>query len=432
MPITAAIRNTSSRAKTRRRSGKKSRDDSRLCSLDRLRHGAVRSSSYLRFLGQRHCLLPLRLRILDHRRSQADTHQFVAADHRVAHRPNQNLFAAHEKRGALTVPSNRGEPIILERYRRQRRRTLRHHRVRVKDVRGAGQRLVRLDDRLRPFRLRWRRRAGLKKVAPTAGRRHALQLGQQVEPDPGIHRVGIDLLLRILGMQHRVELFVPVALRRPGRPRCHARRWLGCRRGNPGMRRPGIRAMLLRSAGCRRTPARWRPALRRQHIGVKEIRRHQPERCQRGYLSLIFQAGLHGASSSAPRTNVWILNWTAMSPEFPCGAAVCRLSIIRNRGDLSIRSTSRVRFWYDPSNATWIFTICSVSLPSIASYSFAICPGLTPASAAMRNNSSFNAEEALRRSTTYRARNWSPSRRAPSTFSTSFRVMTTCACAAAS
>src|ERR1017187_9445095 len=54
-----------------------------------------------------------------------------------------------------------------------------------------------------------------------------------------------------------------------------------------------------------------------------------------------------------------------MSPEFPSGAAVCTLSIIRNRGDLSIRSTSLVRPWYWPSNATWMFTICSVSLQMV-------------------------------------------------------------------
>src|SRR5208283_383716 len=79
-----------------------------------------------------------------------------------------------------------------------------------------------------------------------------------------------------------------------------------------------------------------------------------------------------------------------------------------------------------------MFTICSVSLPSMASYSYAICPGFTPACCAMRNSSSFNAEDAVRRSTTYSARNRSPSRRAASTLSTSFRVIATRACAAAS
>src|SRR5271157_3570828 len=72
--------------------------------------------------------------------------------------------------------------------------------------------------------------------------------------------------------------------------------------------------------------------------------------------------------------------------------------------------------------------ISSVSLPSIASRSSVAGSALIPASLAVRLSSSWMVEETMRRSVTYFARNWSPSRRAVSTFSTSRLLVAMRAC----
>src|SRR5215471_12165940 len=178
IPITAAIRKTSSRAKPR--------------SLRRPR--LRRTTSILRKTER---LLSLRLHVFQHDRVGANPDHAPTALHRHAFRSQDDVLAVEEESGALVVDPLGGKSVVLKRWRRRRRLDFRL-------FGRLGPVGLRIDDRLAHRNHRfgslkrcglYRRGAELKQIPLPSLRLHLLNLREQLEMNRRVDLVGIDLLL---------------------------------------------------------------------------------------------------------------------------------------------------------------------------------------------------------------------------------------------
>src|SRR5262249_38722281 len=103
-----------------------------------------------------------------------------------------------------------------------------------------------------------------------------------------------------------------------------------------------------------------------EEIGVHAIGRRQHECAHEPGRLLVDRAQRHSTSPGRSFTNVSIFSDTPRFCPF-CWGAAFRLSIIKNRSDLSTRLMNFARFGYVPVHVAFMVIMCSVSLPSIGS-----------------------------------------------------------------